>query len=158
MTKSNGDRRRPPSRLQDKEQTRNDRLRTILRKGDPARDDAAPSAAEFAAMRQRITDTARSSGSVGWLPIPAAASALIAVLLIAAAASYWFTFVSTNDGSLMAHRTAVDRHTLDAGIAAAHNGQATRFDEGVPPSVRKVQFITESGTRIVWVLNRDLDI
>jgi hypothetical protein len=133
---------------------RNDRLRAVLKQGDPAADDGAPSSAERAVHRGRIVDAARASSAPAWRSVPLTASALIVVLVLAAAALFRLAPTFKDGAALVA-----DRVTTQPGPPfGAGNGTTTDGNPTDPPSVRNIQFITKSGTRIVWVLNRDLDI
>ncbi len=133
---------------------RNDRLRAVLKRGDPAADDGALSSAERAVHRRRIVDVTRASSTPAWRPVRLTASALIVVLVLAAAALFWLAPIFKDDATLVADRvTTQPGPPFGAGNDATTDGNPTD-----PPSVRNIQFITEGGTRIVWVLNRDLDI
>ena len=133
---------------------RNDRLRAVLNQGDPAADEGAPSSAERAVHRRRIVDAARASSTPAWRPVPLSASALIVVLVLAAAALFWLAPLFKDDATLVADRvTTQPGPPFGAGDDATPDGKPAD-----PPAVRNIQFITEGGTRIVWVLNRDLDI
>ncbi len=133
---------------------RNDRLRAVLKQGDPAADDGAPSSAERAAHRRRIVDATRASSTPAWRPVPLTASALIVILGLAAAALFWVAPLFEDDATRVAGQVT----TQPGPPFGSGNGATTDGNPTDPPSVRNIQFNTEGGTRIVWVLNRDLDI
>jgi hypothetical protein len=153
----------------------NDRLRAVLRRGDPDGDGRTLSPAERAALRRLIVGAARSSSAPAWPPLPAIAASLVAVVTVAAASLYWLRPAGHNDPARVAGRAAVERPAAAAGTmvveppaggtAAGHppsgvaaDGPGVEIDSDAPPTIRNVQFVTAGGTRIVWVLNRNLDI
>jgi len=154
--------------------TGNDNLRAVLRRGDPDRDGRAPSTAEHAALRRLIVDAAGASAPPVWGRVPALASALIIVVMLAAVSLFWFRPGGNDSPPRLAGRAAVEHPaaggaTIDRSPdgsavaggrspAGAGDGAAAGIDGNSPPSICKVQFVTSGGTRIVWVLNRNLDI
>lgn len=152
---------------------RNERLRAVLRQGDPGRDDRGPSTAERAALRRLVVNTANRPLPPAWGRLPLLASALAVVALLAVVSLLRFgpqgngapprlagrdAIIQSLDG-----RTSIDPHTAgDSGTddlpAVPGVGPAGTIDSDAPPSIRNVQFVTSGGTRIVWVLNRNLDI
>jgi len=153
---------------------RNERLRAVLRRGDPDGDGRAPSTVERAALRRRIVDAAGAPSFPAWGRLPAIASALIVLAVLAGVSLYWFGAGDRLGPPQVAGREAAEEPAAGAIVAdrspagdiAAGNrspaGSGDRKASGTggeaPPSIRNVQFVTSGGTRIVWVLNRNLDI
>lgn len=110
-----------------------DRLRELLRRGDPAADGRAPAPEEVRLLRARVLEEARRSPgrarrgalrpavAFGW-----AALVCVVVLVATGTAFLWRS-----------------EPTPDPPLAAG------AVDEAAP---RQVQFTTPGGTRIVWVL------
>jgi len=142
MTDSKRGRPRHQRPVDDGRDAAHDRLRAVLRQGDPGGDGRTPSTAERAALRRLIVGAAGSSPAPAWPPLPAIAASLVAVVALAVASLLWLRPAGP----------------IDRLPAVASNGQAAGIDGGAPPAVRNVQFVTKGGTRIVWVLNRNLDI
>jgi len=124
----------------------NKSLREVLRRGDPEGDGRAPSGVERATLRRRMVDAARASSSPAWSRLPVFASALTVAALLVVASLFWLQ-PDVHDAP----------SRVDVGIDAG-NGTSTTAENGTPPPIRNVQFVTRGGTRIVWVLNRNLDI
>jgi hypothetical protein len=155
MTESARDRRRRERR------ERNESLRAVLRRGDPYGDAGVAATGARDALRRLIVDAARSPSPSAWSIRPLAAGAAIAVLLLGAA----FLLRQGMPGREQAHPAgaalidpgppspAEGGDPMAAGPRAAGSG-----DPADRPPIRNVQFTTRGGTRIVWVLNRDLDI
>lgn len=113
-----------------------DRLRELLRRGDPAADGRAPDADETRLLRARVLEEARSAG--GGAPAPRG-------LFRPAVAFAWAA------AACVAVLVAVGTVSLRRGPARPE--QADRSSPGVEAAApRQVQFTTPGGTRIVWVL------
>ncbi len=112
--------------------SRNDDLRTWLRRGDPAAGAADLTLDETRLMRQRILATARETRRPRFVPLAAlvGAVALAAVLLLRPAPV------------TMEYSTTVRPSVAETSERTA----------------RQVQFTTDSGTRIVWTLDPEFEL
>lgn len=120
----------------------NETLDALLKQGDPASDETAPSSEDIAQMRRTVLNALpERRRRIRWFPIAAATAALaLAVVLITPA---------------RLDRQAADNPTPTAGSETVDSGTATA-DAG--SRRQQVQFATESGTRIIWVLDPDLNL
>ena len=122
---------------------RTEAIRAALRRGDPAGDGKAPGRDEFAAMRRRIL-VAATPGRPAWRPYAVAGlAAAMLVVMIAAAAMWNFD------------RDSQPQSTPSVATGGGTTGARNQLREHVE---RKVEFTTAGGTRIVWILNSDLQI
>ena len=108
----------------------NDPIKTALKADDPVAHDAELSSSEIDAMRSRIVTAASGAQSVGWLPGPLTVGATLAVTLAIA------VFIGTR---------LAPPAVRDLVVAPASEP-------------RQVQFETPGGTRVIWVLNPNLDL
>lgn len=118
-------------------------LTAMLRKGDPAADGAEPTAGEVADLRRAVLNAIPPRRSLRWLPLAAATGALaLAALLITPAGP---------------DRSGPVR---DSAPKATENGAPTAETTVETPSTHRqqLQFATENGTRIIWVLDPDLTL
>lgn len=118
-----------------------DQLRALLRNADPADDDREPTEEEHAALRRLVLNRIPDRNpSWKWLPIATATAAMLvaAALLIGP------------------YRT---RPATDLG-APDRPDVATQVSPEAAPNARRqqIQFATEKGTRIIWVLDPDLTL
>ena len=118
----------------------NDTLDALLKQGDPAGDDTAPSTEDIAQMRRTVLNALpERRRRIRWVPIAAATAAMaLAVVLITPAR----LDRQAADNPLPTATT----ETVDSGTTAAGDRR------------QQVQFATESGTRIIWVLDPDLNL
>ena len=130
---------------------RNERLRAMLRQGDPKQDGRDPSTVERVALRRLVVDAARSSSTPVWGRLPVLASALTVVALVAIAVLIFFDPVVNDNQPRVAGHVGLDQPAETDPTGHSHG-------DAPPPSIRNVQFVTKGGTRIVWVLNRNLNI
>jgi hypothetical protein len=108
----------------------NDSIKTALKADDPVAHDAELSAAEIEAVRRRIVSAASGTRSAGWLPGPLTVGATLAVTL-----------------------------AIVVFIGTRREPPAVRDQVVAPASEpRQVQFETPGGTRVIWVLNPNLDL
>ncbi len=120
-----------------------DVIRAALRRGDPAGDGMTPGRDEFAAMRRRIL-VAATPGRPAWRPYAAAGLAAAMLVVVIAAAAMW-NF----------DRVSQPQSTPSVATGGGTTGAKNQIREHVE---RKVEFTTAGGTRIVWILNSDLQI
>ena len=115
------------------ENRRENRLNTLLRAGDPAAGDPGMDARERALMRQRILAAGREARQLpaSWLLPAAAAMALLALAL----------------GLALRRPPEPTRPLLASGQATGPRTAVAGAAAGQP-----VQFTTENGTLVVWVL------
>ena len=105
-------------------------LRDLPERGDPARDGAAPTIEEAAELRRRMLRDVEVASPRRWLPLTAAAAAvLVAALLLLPAR-----------GPLRAPDTGPP-------------GSATDAERQAP---RQLRFATAKGTQIIWVFDPNL--
>lgn len=110
-------------------------LTALLRAGDPAADGTQPTPQEIAELRRAILNAVPPRRSLRWLPLAAATGALaLAALLITPAGP-------SRSGS------ARDSDLREAIVPRADAPSGRR---------QQLQFATENGTRIIWVLDSDL--
>ena len=112
-------------------------LTALLRAGDPVGDGTRPSAEEVANLRRAMLNAVPARRSFRWLPLAAAGGALaLAALLITPAGP--------------------DR----SGAARDPDLRENAAPKAEVPSGRRQQlhFATENGTRIIWVLDPDLNL
>jgi hypothetical protein len=118
-----------------------EQLRALLRGADPAADGQDPTPEEHAALRRlvlnRVPDRTRAWR---WLPIATAVAAMLvaAVLLL-----------------------GPDRAPSTADLAAPSRPDVARQvspEERPVDNRQQIQFATEKGTRIIWVLDPDLTL
>lgn len=110
-----------------------ERLRALLRAGDPAEDEAGLSREESAHLRRVVLRNVRSPQPTRWLPLTAVAAAgLLAAVL------------------LLPQRVSPPSPADEAPIEIA--------GEGPREAARQIHFATERGTQIIWVLDPDLDL
>jgi hypothetical protein len=120
----------------------NENLDVLLKQGDPAGDEAAPSREDIAQMRRTVLNALPERGRrIRWFPIAAATAAMaLAVVLITPA--------------------RLDRQAADTPLPGAStetvDSVAATADAG--DRRQQVQFATENGTRIIWVLDPDLNL
>ena len=150
------------------------RLTRLLRSADPAADGAAPTPVETAELRRRVLRSVRTSRPLPWIPIAVASSLLLLLvvgLLFEGPARRSETAVQPGAGSDLATDRPLHRPDSTAPVAASADDDA-RPTEGARPAaqpvtpaaddvrpadgVRQVQFATEGGTRVIWVLNPEL--
>ena len=110
------------------------RLRDLLRLGDPADDGAEPSAAEAAELRRVMLRSARTTTPVRWLPLAAAATAAVAAAVLLLPGGF---------------EPATPPPGRDPAIAG---------DDETDDDERQIRFATENGTQIIWVLDPDLEL
>jgi hypothetical protein len=120
----------------------NDAIDALLRQGDPAADESEPSREDIAQMRRTVLNALPERRKrIRWFPVAAATAALaMAVVLITPA---------------RLDRQAADTPLPTAGTETVDSGTATA-DAG--SRRQQVQFATEKGTRIIWVLDPDLNL
>jgi len=118
-----------------------DRLRALLRTGDPAADGREPTDEERARLRRRVLSQVPERGrSWRWLPVATAVAALlVAVVLL------------TGPG-------ATDRGTDLAVPVRPDVGPEASADAAPSDQRQQIQFATQNGTRIIWVLDPDLKL
>lgn len=114
------------------------RVRELLRRGDPAADGCDPDTRQLARMRRRILDAAPPPPLRGLRPFPALALSALVVMLVAVG---W---------NLM--RPAV--------VPAQFERQpvAGQPEPGSERRTRQLQFSTPGGTRVVWILDSDFGV
>ena len=161
--------------MTERDRTRkDDELHELLRRGDPAADGSEPRPDEIARMRRAVLAAAETPRRrhVVWAPALAAAT----VLLVAVTG--WMLQrertgnpappeVATTVPELPESPEAVDERPEDvdtpaevattlspAVVTVASSHKPTRVSD----SARTVRFTTAGGTRIVWVLDPNLDI
>lgn len=122
--------------------TRSDeRLRALLCEGDPAADGQGPTRDEQAALRRLVLNRVPDRHPAWkWLPIATAAAAMLvaAVLLLGP------------DGTPSATDLAApDRPDVASRVPS---------EDDVSDRRQQIQFATEKGTRIIWVLDPDLTL
>jgi hypothetical protein len=125
---------------------RNERLRAILRRGDPGASDAGPSREEIAWMRQTVLRGAETSRAPG-AGFRLAAGGALAALVLMAGLALWRSDPGRPAGS------GADRAVRSAG--------PTRRSEADPAerrAVRVIHFVTPGGTRVVWSLDPEFDV
>ena len=112
--------------------SRNDDLRAWLRRGDPASGDTEMTPEETQLMRQRILATTQETRRPWFVPLAAlaGAAALAAVFLLRPAPV------------TMEFPTSVRPSVAETAERPA----------------RQVQFTTDSGTRIVWILDPEFEL
>ncbi len=125
---------------------RAERLREILRRGDPGASGAGPTREEIARMRQAILRGAetRRAPAAGFRL--AAAGALAALLLV---------------GGLALWKIDPGRPPGPGAEPAARPAGETRRSETGPPErkgVRVIHFVTPGGTRVVWSLDPEFNV
>jgi hypothetical protein len=104
-------------------------LRSLLQAGDPATDGSEPSAEETAWLRRLTLNQAPERRPwLRWLPVTAAAAAVFAAVLLAPSSE----------------------PPLPPGDLA--------LEEPLLPRRQQIQFATENGTRIIWVLDPELKL
>ncbi len=153
-----------------KRQRFEDELRQRLRRGDPAADGSEPRPDEIARMRRAVLNAADApTRRLTWAPVLVAA----AVLLVAVAG--WILVrglrapepVLTQDTRAVPEQPPPQVATTDAPELPESPEPVDERPETVaaldPPSrvsdsARTVRFTTAGGTRIVWVLDPNLDI
>lgn len=119
----------------------NNRLRALLRTGDPAADGMSPTEEERTWLRRlvlnRVPDHDRTWR---WLPITTAVAAmLLAVVLL----------------------TGPEETPRRSDLGASSQPEAVSggtADDSPGQHRQQVQFATENGTRIIWVLDPDLTL
>jgi len=119
-----------------------EQLRALLRRADPAADGEKPTPEEHTALRRLVLNRIRDRNPAWrWLPIATAAAAMLvaAVLLLTGPGE-----TPSATGFAAADRPGVARQ------AAPEDGPADRR--------RQIQFATEKGTRIIWVLDPNLTL
>lgn len=117
-----------------------DRLRRLLQSGDPAGDDTTPTADELAAMRREILRAEAGGHGAPWLPVAIAATLIIVLgLLLLPVALEQGSGTSPDGGAGPGSETALP--------AAEATGNA-----------HQIQFATENGTQVIWVVNPDLEL
>jgi hypothetical protein len=116
----------------------NDELRALLQQGDPLRDEGEPSREEIAQMRRSALNALPERRRTRWLPIALATAALAAAVVLVSPARLNRQAVDTPS------TTATE--TVDSGAPSAGDRR------------QQVQFATENGTRIIWVLDPDLQL
>jgi hypothetical protein len=129
-----------------------DRLRTVLRAGDPAADGREPTPYESVGWKRRIlADVPAPIASwrrlIGW----AAAATAIAVIVL-------LVLPLRRDDRETRTGTASDGTDPGPGMEAgrmAHDSTATR---SAKRNSRTIQFRAPNGTRIIWTLNPDLSL
>ena len=133
---------------------REEQLRAVLKQGDPLGDGSAPDGGELSNMRRRVV-AASVPHSLPIRPrllILATAAALIVAL---AAVAVWRLLPENGrQEATIASRGAADRATDDLAAEETAEEETAAYE----PVVRQVQFTTSGGTRIVWILNPDLQI
>jgi len=116
------------------DQNADERLRALLQAADPAADGSEPGAEEIARLRRlTLNQVPERHRTWHWLPIAAAAALVAAVLVL----------IPTGPGEEPLPSDA-------SGVLTA--GRATQ------PQRQQIQFATESGTRIIWVLDPELNL
>ena len=117
----------------------NERLREVLRTGDPAADGSEPTAEERVWLRRLVLNQVPDrSPTWRWLPISATVAALLVVGVI-----------------LLPTQLANRSDTTDPAISARPEA---RPGPTSPDRRQQIQFATENGTRIIWVLDDDLTL
>lgn len=110
------------------------RLRELLREGDPATDRSALSGEESAALRQVVLQSVGTRRPLTWIALgTAGAAATLAIVLL-------LTPRAPTAPGPSAGRTEVDN------LSNASVGR------------RQIQFATKRGTQIIWVLDPELDL
>lgn len=113
-----------------------DPLRDLLLAGDPAADGAEPDREELAGFRRRVLARVSERRSfASWLPAAVATGAMIAIAIAVT--------VLRPEPVVQKRPTMVES---PAGSAAEAPGSRQR----------QIQFATDKGTRIIWVLDPDL--
>lgn len=108
-------------------------IRRLLREGDPARAEPAPSAFAVAALRRRVLDEAGRPAGRPWAPLLACAGLLALTLLLG-----W-------------------NLTRDA-VSPTRPGHGNpRITGRAGPGVR-LQFSTPGGTRVIWTLDPAFEV
>lgn len=120
-----------------------DPLRTLLRTGDPAVDGTEPNAEETATLRRRILNRIPERKTFPrWLPLTAAiAAAVLGIVLL---------MPSATDSPPASSSPTPGGGLVGVIPGAEAPAQADRR--------RQIQFASENGTRIIWVLNPDLSL
>ena len=118
---------------------KDDELRALLRRGDPAGDGDLPSGEEIAEMRRTVLDAIPRRRRIRWFPLAAATAAMALVVVLISPA---------RPGRQSADTSLPTAVTEDLG-----SGPQTSSDRR-----RQIQFATENGTRIIWVLDPDLNL
>ncbi len=118
---------------------KDDELQALLRQGDPAGDSDGPSLEEIAEMRRTVLNAISERRWIHWVPIAAATAALaLAVILVSSA-----RLGEQSADTTLRTPTAED---VEPGPMTAGNRR------------QQIQFATENGTRIIWVLDPDLKL
>ena len=118
-------------------ETRDARLRQLLRQGDPAEDGRAPDLAEQARMRRRVlaqTERSRRALVVPPRMLVSAAAVALAALFV------WVVWLP--------HPAQAPRLPLTP--AAIEKPQEQR--------PLQIQFSTPGGTRMIWILNPEFEV
>lgn len=142
-----------------------ERVREILKRGDPGGDDARIAPSDLARMRRAILAHApvrRRPWALVLVPASVAAALVVAVL--------WLASTKTGDragGAATAGpvaRSSTDaRRPEAASLPTAAPVPVAKVAPRVEPrtrlrSPRTIRFVTQSGTQIIWTLDPDLEI
>ncbi len=121
-----------------RERPEHERIRELLRRGDPAADGCDPGTEEVRQMRRRVLRAVPSPGLRAVRPLPALAASVLVVVLVALG---W---------NLMRPGTP----------APVQEPEAFAGPVGPQPErrTRQIQFSTPGGTRVVWILDSDFGV
>jgi hypothetical protein len=119
------------------DQNREDSLRRLLRAGDPVGDGCELSPDEASELRRVMLRSVRTSRPTRWIPLGAAvAAALLAAIVL-----------------LPGSTTGPD----PSRVVSQPKAERTLPEESAEGK-RQIQFATDSGTQIIWVLDPNLDL
>ena len=114
-----------------------DSLRGLLRHGDPAHDGSELSPSEATELRRVMLRSVRTSQSMRWIPLGAAVAAAVLAAIV-----------------FLPGQTLTPNHNK----ASGPTGSAPLALEESAEAKRQIQFATDQGTQIIWVLDPNLDL
>lgn len=116
------------------------RLRRLLQSSDPAGDGTTPTADELAAVRRAILRTEPRNHEAPWIPVAIAATLVVALGIL-----------------LLAVGVEKDpERALDGGVTPAREAVLPAAE--TTGDAHQIQFATENGTQVIWVVNPDLEL